>query len=480
MHEKSRLLIKGTSVYTLTSILTQAGAILLLPVYTRLLSPEQYGIIGLITPLINFIPLFFIFGLYVAQMRMYADYSKTGEMGKYILTINVFLIALNSVFFLFLISPPGNYLLDKLFDFGTVPYHIVLIAAVIGFIKVFNQMGNNYFRTIYDLKRVAYANIMGFIISNASGILLIVLAGLGVMGKYWGMLAGTVFMFILLYVPYIMRSEKGVKFKYLKVSLLIGLPVMLNSITSVIINYSDRIVIAKHLPIEVVGVYSIAYTGGLFLSVFIASFNSAWIPLFNELMTSQRSNRFDIVKKRFTDFAVILVFFCITGQLFGINIINIALPIRYADTAIYFPFIIFGIVFLGLNHFLTDIIIYHKDTYFLPILTLFSAAINLGFNILLIPRFGPIMAAYTTIAAYLFITVCMLIIVRVRYNEYRFDLIKVMVVLIFAFNPLVFSFAMNDTPLYILFKVVYIGVYAAIFMRSMADSMRMLRRRNEH
>lgn len=478
MHEKSRLLIKGTSVYTLTSILTQAGAILLLPLYTRILTPDQYGIIGLITPLINFIPLFFIFGFYVAQMRMYADYSRTGEMGRYILTVNVFLITVNALFFILLISKPGMFLLDKLFDFKTVPFSIIIIGIVIGFLKLFNQMGNNYFRTTYAIKRIAYANIIGFIITNAAGILLIMWAGMGVMGKYWGMLSGTLFMFILLYIPYIMKSRRGFRTKYLKVSLLIGLPVMINSITSVIINYSDRIVIAKNLSIDTVGIYSIAYTGGLFLSVFIASFNAAWIPMFNEMMTSERINRFDIVKKRFTDFAVILVFFCITGQMFGINVINIALPPQYADTAIYFPFILFGIVFLGLNHYLTDIIIYHKDTYFLPILTIISATVNLGLNIIFIPRYGPIVAAYTTIIAYLFITVCMLIIIKVKYRQYRFDMIRIIIVLLFAFNPLVFALAMNNSPLYLFFKAIYLIIYSMIFMRSMAGSLRVLRRKN--
>ena len=476
MHEKSRLLIQGTSVYTLTSILTQAGAMLLLPGYTRILSPAEYGIVGLLTPIINFIPLFFIFGIYVAQMRLYADYHKTGEMKEYIFSVNIFLVIVNILVFILLISPAGSYILNLLLDFDKVPYAVVMLALIIGFLKLFTQMGNNYYRTIYALKRIAYANIIGFILSNASAVLMILFMKNGVIGKYSGMLIGTLFMFIVLYIPYISKTGRVFKKKYITASLLIGLPVMINSITSVIINYSDRIVIAKFLPIEVVGVYSIAYTGGLLLTIFIASFNSAWVPMFNELMNSSQNNKFEIVRTRMTDFILILVSLCVAGQLFGVDVIRMILPAEYTNAALFFPYILFGIVFMGINHFLTDIIIYHKRTYYLPILTIVSAAVNLGLNIIFIPIYGPMTAAITTILAYVIISVSLFIIIGVKFKSYSFDYFRMIVILVFSLNPLILHLATNSSLLYIIFKILYLAFFTLIFGKYFIRIMKLWRR----
>ena len=415
------------------------------------------------------IPLFFIFGMYVSQRRFYADYVKTGEMNNYIFTINTFLVIINAFIFIILISPVGSYILNLLLDFKKVPYAIVMIALIIGFLRIFNQMGDIYYRTVYALKRIAFANIIGFILSNAAAIFLIVFMQKGVMGKYMGMLLSTIFVFVILYIPYIRKSGKSFRKKYLKISLLMGIPIMINSVTHVIINYSDRIVIAKYLPIDIVGIYSIAYMGGLLLTVFIGAFNTAWIPMFNELMNSEKFNRYDIVKKRFTEFAIILVFLCIAGQLFGINVINLLLPIEYAKASIFLPYILFGIVFFGFNHFLTNIIVYHKDTYFLPVLTGISATVNLGLNILFIPRFGPIVAAYTTIIAYAIISIAMLIIIKIKYKSYQFNYIKILLILLFSFNPLILHLAGNDDLLYIVFKLTYLTVFTLIFMHNIRN-----------
>ena len=470
----TKRLIKGTLIYSASGLFTQAGAILLLPIFTRLLTPEEYGVLGLLNPLIGFIPMFFVFGIYVAQMRNYVDHKndKT-KLGSYIFSLNIFLFLANITFFIIFISPIGKVLIGKIIDYHKIPFYpFVVLALVIGFIKIFVLMSDNYFRTIHNYSKIAIGNILGFVISSGASIILIYYFKFGVLGRIVGVFLGTIFLFIFFYINYIKNTVIKFNKNYLTESLNIGLPVMLGSITGIILNYSDRFVLSKYLTMDIVGTYSLAYTGGMALSLFISSFNSTWLPLFNELMASERVDKFQTINRRLIQFTTLLVFFCLIGQLFGKEIITCVLPQSYNNTIIYFPYILFGIVFTGINHFFINIFVYYKNTIYLPFFTLFSASLNLGLNIIFIPKYGSLVAAITTIISFAFSSLMLIYIINYKYKNIKFSYLKIIILLIFAMNPfLIILFNMEISILAAVFKIIYLIIFMFIFIKPMGKNL---------
>lgn len=473
MEISNQKLIKGTLIYSISALFTTAGTILLLPIFTRLLTPEEYGVLGLLNPLTGFIPLFFVFGLYVAQMRNYVEYKndKT-ELGSYIFSLNAFLWIVNIIIFILLISSIGRVLIGKIIDYHRISFYpFVVLALVIGFIKIFVLMANNYFMVVHLYSKIAIGNISGFVISSSLSIILIYYFKLGVLGRIIGTLLGTVFLFIFFYIKYTKNIVIKFNKKYLTNSLSIGLPIMLGSITGIILNYSDRFVLSKYLTMDIVGTYSLAYTGGMVLTIFISSFNSTWIPIFNELMASERADKFQIIDKRLIQFTTLLVFFCIIGQLFGKEIITYVLPQSYYNTIIYFPYILFGMVFTGINHFFINVFVYYKDTIYLPFFTLFSAGLNLGLNIIFIPKYGSLVAAITTIISFAFSTLMLIYIINYKYKNIKFSYLKVIIILLFAMNPfLIILINMKISILTIIFKLIYLIIFICIFIKTINKS----------
>ena len=473
MEISNQKLIKGTLIYSISALFTKAGAILLLPIFTRLLTPEEYGALGLLNPLMGFIPLFFTFGLYVAQMRNYVEYKndKT-ELGSYIFSLNAFLWLVNVILFIILISPIGRILIGRIIDYHKISFYpFVALALTIGFIKIFVLMANNYFMVIHLYSKIAIGNISGFVISSSLSIILIYYFKLGVLGKIIGSLLGTLFLFIFFYINYIKNTVIKFNKNYLTDSLNIGLPVMLNSITGTILNYSDRFVLSKYLTMGIVGTYSLAYTGGMALSLFISSFNSTWIPLFNELMASGRADKFQIINRRLIQFTTLLVLFCLIGQLFGKEIITYVLPQSYNNTIIYFPYILFGIVFTGINHFFINVFVYYKNTVYLPFFTLFAAGLNLGLNIIFIPKYGSLVAAITTIISFMFNTLMLIYVINYRYKNIKFSYLKIITILLFAMNPfLIILLNMEISILTAIFKVIYLIIFIFIFLKTINKS----------
>ena len=92
-------LLKGTLVYTLSNVITKAGSIVFLPIMTRILTVDEYGIIGSLSPITVFFTVILGFGLYNAQMKKYVvlkDDEK--ELGSYLFSTNFLLIVVNVLF----------------------------------------------------------------------------------------------------------------------------------------------------------------------------------------------------------------------------------------------------------------------------------------------------------------------------------------------------------------------------------------------
>ena len=98
-------LLKGTLVYSLSNVITKAGSIVFLPIMTRILTVEEYGIIGTLAPVTTFLTVILGLGIYNAQMKQYVvlkDDKK--ELGSYLFSSNFLLIIINAAFLLFLMT----------------------------------------------------------------------------------------------------------------------------------------------------------------------------------------------------------------------------------------------------------------------------------------------------------------------------------------------------------------------------------------
>src|SRR6056297_505183 len=197
MKYSSKDLIKGTSIYTISKFIKQSGGILLLPVFTRLLTPAQYGIVGLIKPISRFIPLFFVFGLNIAQMRKYFDLKNDKKkIGSLIFTLNIFLWVVNIGVILFFITPLGQKFIGNFIDYSKVPFYpFVFIALITGFLKVFSLIAKNYYQIQKKYKLIGFCEILFFIIIKTVSLSLIYFFSMGALGKIVGGLVGSVIIF---------------------------------------------------------------------------------------------------------------------------------------------------------------------------------------------------------------------------------------------------------------------------------------------
>ena len=136
MRESVKSTATGSIIYTAGQLLTKASGFFLIPLYTRFLSPADFGIIGYINVIIQIFTTILMFGQYGAQRRFYFDYVENKEkLRLFIGTLNLFLlIVVGGIVILF--SFFGKYVFNR-FKIQDIPFDPLLIyVAWISFFHI--------------------------------------------------------------------------------------------------------------------------------------------------------------------------------------------------------------------------------------------------------------------------------------------------------------------------------------------------------
>lgn len=451
---KNRELWKGTAIYTFSNIFIKAGSILFLPILTRLLKPEEYGIIGVLTPIRSILSIVLVFGLYIPQSRDF-NFMKNDEeeLGSYLFSLNIFLIFVGFFSYFILTSDIALNFWGLILDLPEIGIYNLKLIIILGILGSLNLMANKYFQIKKVYKRVAISSAVSFILNVVLSYVLIKYFSLGAQGRIIGMFLGALFIFGFQYINYMSDFKIDFSFNYLKKALFLGTPMILTGIMGNIINYSDRLVLGHFLDLEVVGIYSLAYTGGMVLKVFINSYINSWTPNFYEII--EKNKKDTRIRSNLESFIAVLVVISLTGQLFGKEIIYYILPKSYLDTVRFLPYIISAMIIQGFYHYLVLFLHHYKDSKYTPLTTFLTGFINLSINIIFIPLYGPMVAVWSTILSFLINVLIYFLIIKFKY-KISFNYFKLLFLYLLTLNPIIIILFNTDIS-YIgfLYKIIY-------------------------
>src|SRR5690554_5715239 len=145
-------LFKGTVVLSLMTLVVQIGNIALLPLYSNLIEPEMFGVLGLLAPFTSLVSTLMCLGFPTAQSRELIDlHENSTNFGSYLFTITTFLLLVSSAGLSLLVLPFTRELFLSLFGLNNIQHHYVLMAYVSGILSNFVLMINIYynFQQIY-------------------------------------------------------------------------------------------------------------------------------------------------------------------------------------------------------------------------------------------------------------------------------------------------------------------------------------------
>ncbi len=393
-----KLLSRHSSIYGLTTILQRLAAFILLPIYTRYLTPADYGVLDLLYLTTAYIGMTMEMGVTAAMSRFYFDSDKQEDRNLVVST--TFLgFGLGSLVFL-MIFLAGSKLLTSLI-FSESRYAGYMILALIGLgLDMFNRIGYTYLRIRKRSFTLMVVSLGRLILTIGFTVLFLVKYHMGIGAMLWGTIIAYTAQ-VLFLIPYTLR-ETGLHYSWSKMKEMIqfGLPLVPSEIMAYIVNTSDRYFLNAFHGLTVTGLYSIAYRFGVLINRFVANpFNQIWLPRRFEMFQHEDSEW--IFSRIFTYFCVLVCFGGLGISVLTKDVLCLITEKSYWSAYIVVPILVLSYCIASFHmHFNIGILIKKKTKYILYINAI-TAAINLTLNYFLIRPLGIWGAAWATLLSFM-------------------------------------------------------------------------------
>ena len=384
-------LVKNILIFAIGTMLSKLMVFLMMPLYTRYLTPEQSGIIGILIPTANIIiPVAFLcIQDAVTRFGLDKNYKKTDILN----------VGLRVIFFGFIAS---FLLLPILMNIDGLKEYLVLIYAFI-LCSILNQTVMQFARTSGYIKIFAGAGVVNTATMIILNIIFLTGFNLGVTGYisaiFLADLVTATFVFIVTKqwrFIHFSKTKKGV----MKTMLLYSIPLMPNALSWWITNASDRYFITYMLSTEINGLYEYAYRIPTLITLISSVFMQAWLlSAVGESSPEEKSRFYSVVFNSYQS----LLFIAAGFVMLLIKPIISMLDSSYHDAWRFVPILLLAAVFQCFSAFYGSVYIVAKKTKSIMLTTLIGAAANLLLNAFLIPGYGANGAAFATFISFLLV-----------------------------------------------------------------------------
>lgn len=417
---KKNSLLMNTGIYTFTSIINSAIPFLMLPILTRYLTPEDYGIVSMFMLLVTFTTPFIGLSVNGSITRKYYDRE---ELNLWEYVFNCILILLTSTvmigLFYWVMSEP----ISRIVSF---PKRYLWMVIVYTFSFGINNIVLSLWQAQKKAKYFGAFKNFNTLLNITLSILFVVVFGLDWRGRLYGQVIAAVLFGVLAF--YIIKRNKWIQFrfnkKYIYMAVMFGIPLIPHALSTSIIAMTDRLFITNMVGLATTGIYTVGYQVGSIINLLALSFNNAFVPwLFERLKQNVYETKLKIVKFTYLYFIGIILVALALGFLAPL-FLEIFLGKAFNQSGIYVAWVALGYAFNGMYLMVVNYIFYAQKNGSLSIVTFSTAIINVILNYIFIKYFGAIGAAQSTTIVFVIKFLMVWALSRKVYDMPWFDVLK--------------------------------------------------------
>jgi O-antigen/teichoic acid export membrane protein len=386
---------RHSAIYGIGGLVSRLLAVLLLPLYTRYLTPEDLGAVGLLVAVGAVLVTVLRLGISSAFFRFYFDADDDSGRRLVVQTSFWFTMAMATAGLAVGVALAGPFadLLSLEGDAG-------LVAAA--FVGIWAQM--NYeqqtalFRAEERSTAFVLASLANVAITIAATVLLVVVLEQGALGVIVGNWIGTLSVYCALLAVH--RGQLGLAFSrpLLREMNRFGIPLVPAALALIAINFGDRFFLVELSGLEEVGLYEIGVRIASAMVLLITAFRLAW-PAFAYSIAD------DAEAKR--TYAFVLTYLVVIASWLALALGLLApwLVRLLATEDFYEGSRVVGLLAFGGVAYAAYIVMAigvgrAKRTQFNWVIAGLAAAISVGLNVVLVPEYGMIGAAASQVTAY--------------------------------------------------------------------------------
>ena len=388
---KESSLVKNTVIVTVGKICTQFISFFLLPLYTSLLSTQEYGVVDLLNTLINLLLPVLILQIDQGTFRYLIDCRDSKVEQNKLLTVTLYFTVSQILLYTVLFFLLNSFIHNEYKYFLLTNLICSLLSTV--FLQISRGLGDN--------GRYAIGSFLAGSFTVIFNVIFIVFFHLGAYGMLLASLLAnlicTLYIFFSLEIYKYIKSyyySKDILYKLLRYSI----PLVPNVISWWIVNASDRLIISIFMDLSANGIYSAANKFSGVITTLYSVFNLTWTESASINIDSDDKDEFF---SKILDF-VIKIFgsICLLVISFMPFIFPIMIDLKFEDAYYQIPILIVATMFNILISFYGSIYVAKKLTKEIAKTSFFAAIINIIINCALIEYIGLYAASLSTLIAY--------------------------------------------------------------------------------
>ena len=413
--------LKSGVWYTAANFIMKGIGFITMPVFTRLLSHDEFGLYSNYASWLQTFTMFVTLNL--ASTFISARFDFEDDFDGYISSV-LSLSALSTLIWTVLVN-----LFPAWFSFITgvdlkylnIMMLYLLFAAAIDLF----QTRERYF---FKYKISVFISLFLSITSSALAVILIIYMEDRLAGRIIGFAIPYILIGIAIVIFIFWRGKK-INISYWKYALPICLPFIPHLLSLTVLNSVDKIMITRICGPEQNALYSLAYSCGAVITLLIRSLNTAFSPWLGEQL---HDNNLEIIKTVSVKYVSIFVAMVCGIMLVVPEFLLIMGGHSYLEAIYVMPPVSFGCVCQFIYTMHVNVEQFKKKTVGMALASISAAGINFILNLYFIPKYGYIAAAYTTLVSFLWLMlVHMFLVYRIGYAvvyDWKFNIIIVLFV----------------------------------------------------
>ncbi|RED41582.1 lipopolysaccharide biosynthesis protein [Paenibacillus sp. VMFN-D1] len=394
--ENKKILSNGVA-YFCSSLMTQMVNLILIPLYTRNLSQQQYGQYDIILSIQQLLALGITLGVYSGMVRFYHEYDNKLELRNTAVNFSL-LWGLAFILVTWAVNPwIYPHVFVQLSDSSHLFIPYVVMSSVLA---CHNLIYTSYYTMQFKALLASSIQIATVVFTLVYALYFFLVLKMGVLGILQAQLFGHLTVFVLLFLIHIRQYRFRLSIRKLRMMLGYGTGLMIGDVSAWVLSLSDRFLIQGFLNLSSVAVYSIGYKIGMLINpVFINPFMSVFTP-FKYAMYKETAGP-EQIRKMFRLYNFV-GWLCVLGlSLFANLATQLVATEAYRDANYIIPIVAISYFLAGAADFYALGLHIARKMKLYSIIIITAALINVGCNLALIPLLGLYGSAISTVIAYM-------------------------------------------------------------------------------
>lgn len=380
----NKKLLNNGAIFLFSNVLNASIPFFLLPILTRVLTPEDYGIVAMFTifmTLMNaFVGLSVNNAINVQYFKMQSD-----RFAEYV--ASCFIIAIASTLVVFVIV----FLVGRSFEsIIGLPLKWMLIAVLASFFQFFISTILMLWVITGSAIKYGVFQISQTSVNAALSLIFVIFLGFLWEGRLLGqsiaiVISGLISLFLIYKSGYLKYPKKFMF--YARDALRFGLPLIPHSIGAFIIFSTDRIIISNVLDVSAVGIYMVGLQLGQAMGLVADSFNKVYAPWLMKNLSDEGMNKRKLVFYSYLSMLLLLL----AGLIWAV-IANFLLPLivgeEFQESSSLIVYMCLGFSLTGLYYLVTNYVFYTGKTKYLAAITFFCGILNIPLTYFSVELYG--------------------------------------------------------------------------------------------